>query len=69
MWIQTEQNLFHLTIGYIHHHLEDTATAGRYIFEWGAEGTGQGQFNLPWGIDIDSSDHIYIADCYRPTPK
>lgn len=29
---------------------------------WGGSGSGQGQFNLPWGITADGSGFIYVAD-------
>lgn len=35
-----------------------TATAPR----WGAAGTGNGQFNVPSGIALDSSSNVYVAD-------
>ncbi len=35
---------------------------GGYISHFGSGGTREGEFNLPWGIDTDSSANIYIAD-------
>jgi DNA-binding beta-propeller fold protein YncE len=32
------------------------------LLRFGETGTGYGQFNLPSGIWIDSSDRIYVAD-------
>ncbi len=37
-------------------------TEGRHILSWGAEGSGQGQFNLPWGVAVDSESNVYVAD-------
>ena len=38
-----------------------------YVFatKWGTEGTGNGQFKSPDGIDADSSGNIYVADFYN----
>lgn len=32
------------------------------VLKWGSKGTGDGQFQLPTGIAIDSEDNIYVAD-------
>ena len=30
--------------------------------KWGGSGSGDGEFNLPWGIDIDRNGDVYVAD-------
>ena len=35
---------------------------GNFITSWGTEGTGDGQFLHAHGIDIDSSDNVYVSD-------
>jgi DNA-binding beta-propeller fold protein YncE len=35
---------------------------GRFLAKWGTTGSGDGQFNMPWGIDLDSEGNVYIAD-------
>jgi DNA-binding beta-propeller fold protein YncE len=35
---------------------------GSFISKWGSEGTGDGQFGVPHGIEVDSSGHVYVAD-------
>ena len=35
---------------------------GEYISSWGSPGSGEGEFNLPWGLDLDSSGRVYVAD-------
>ena len=37
-------------------------TEGQYLSQWGGEGSGDGQFNLPWGIALDSQSNVYVAD-------
>ena len=35
---------------------------GIFLAKWGSPGVGDGQFNLPWGIDVDSRGDLYVAD-------
>jgi tripartite motif-containing protein 71 len=35
---------------------------GTFITKWGSQGTGDGQFNVPFSIDIDSLNNVYVAD-------
>ena len=36
--------------------------AGTFVRQWGTTGTGNGQFNDPWGIALDSSRNVYVSD-------
>jgi tripartite motif-containing protein 71 len=38
--------------------------AKQYVFinKWGTNGTGDGQFHRPYGIDVDSAGNVWIAD-------
>ena len=33
--------------------------------KWGTQGTGDGQFQNPYGIEVDSSGYVYVADSYN----
>ena len=33
-----------------------------YAFKWGSNGTGDGQFMRPHGIDFDSQGNVYVSD-------
>ena len=35
---------------------------GRFLLGFGGPGTGAGEFNRPWGITIDRSGDVYVAD-------
>ncbi|MCK4732251.1 MAG: hypothetical protein KAT65_07315, partial [Methanophagales archaeon] len=44
-----------------------TAGAGaeeryNFISKWGSGGTGEGEFNEPAGIAVDSSGNVFVAD-------
>jgi hypothetical protein len=36
-----------------------------FVTSWGSEGPGPGQFFFPYGIAVDASDNIYVADSYN----
>jgi hypothetical protein len=33
-----------------------------FMTKWGTSGTGNGQFNAPWGIAVDNSGYVYVVD-------
>ena len=33
-----------------------------FVTKWGSQGSDDGQFYYPYGVDIDSSDNVYVAD-------
>jgi tripartite motif-containing protein 71 len=33
-----------------------------FVRKWGSDGTGDGQFNYPYGVALDSSGNVYVAD-------
>jgi sugar lactone lactonase YvrE len=35
---------------------------GKFIAKWGTAGSGDGEFNMPWGIDIDTEGQVYVTD-------
>ena len=38
------------------------AQAPAYLYQWGTYGTGGGQFISPFGIAVDASGRVYVAD-------
>jgi DNA-binding beta-propeller fold protein YncE len=37
-------------------------SSGNFLLKWGSEGAGDGQFTLPLGVAVDSSDNVYVTD-------
>jgi DNA-binding beta-propeller fold protein YncE len=38
---------------------------GAYLLQWGAQGSGNGQFESPRGVAVDGSGNVYVADCFN----
>src|SRR5260370_9331562 len=37
-------------------------SSGTYVTQWGAFGTGSGQFDVPGGVAVDGNGEVYVAD-------
>jgi len=53
---------FYVSDGYKNTRVMKFSADGRLEFEWGAKGTGPGQFNLPHGIAIDTQGRVIVCD-------
>src|SRR5436190_20760937 len=42
--------------------LPATVAAQSYLTQWGSQGSGNGQFNVPNGVATDASGNVYVAD-------
>ncbi len=42
--------------------VEKFSSSGTFITKWGGLGSGDTQFENPWGIATDSADDVYVAD-------
>ena len=40
-------------------------TEGNFLYSFGIQGQGEGEFWMPAGIFIDEQDFIYVADTYN----
>ncbi len=40
-------------------------TDGTFVAEWGSHGSGDGEFDAPSGIAVNSDDNVYVADFYN----
>ncbi|MDD5731577.1 MAG: hypothetical protein PHU42_01680 [Patescibacteria group bacterium] len=46
----------------VNHRIEKFDINGNFLLKWGSKGTGDGQFNKPWGITVDSQNNIYVSE-------
>jgi DNA-binding beta-propeller fold protein YncE len=51
-----------VTDGYGNARVVKFSKAGRFLAEWGKEGTGPGEFDLPHSICTDGKERIYVGD-------
>ena len=51
-----------VTDGYANNRILEYDANGRRVREWGAKGTGPGQFDLPHSIAVAANGDLYIAD-------
>jgi DNA-binding beta-propeller fold protein YncE len=35
---------------------------GKFLLAWGKKGKGEGEFNLPHAVQLDSKENVYVAD-------
>jgi DNA-binding beta-propeller fold protein YncE len=43
-----------------------TATKYEFVKKWGSNGTGEGQFPVPYSVDVDSKGDVWVADRGNP---
>ena len=53
---------FYVSDGYGNSRVVKYDSAGHYLMQWGTHGSGEGQFNIPHAIDLDSAGNVYVAD-------
>ena len=53
---------FYVSDGYRNSRVIKFSKEGKYLFQWGNKGSGEGEFNIPHGIDLDSRGNVYVAD-------
>jgi len=46
------------------HRVQKFSSGGAFITKWGTEGTGNGQFNVPFSVVVDSEGFVYVSDPY-----
>jgi len=44
------------------HRMQKFNSGGRFITTWGTLGTGNGEFDLPYGVAVDTEGYVYVSD-------
>ena len=60
MAFDADDNLF--IVDSNNHRVQKFSKDGKFLAKFGSYGIGDGEFNMPWGITIDSHGDIFIAD-------
>ncbi len=53
---------FYVSDGYKNTRVMKFTAGGKFAFEWGSKGEGQGEFHLPHGITIDTLGRVIVCD-------
>ncbi|MBN8421238.1 MAG: 6-bladed beta-propeller [Verrucomicrobia bacterium] len=53
---------FYVSDGYKNTRVLKFSATGRFEFQWGTQGSGPGEFNLPHGITLDPQGRIIVCD-------
>lgn len=58
----TDDGSFYVSDGYGNSRVVKFSAAGKYLFEWGEMGNGEGEFNIPHAVSLDGDGNVYVAD-------
>ena len=53
---------FYVSDGYKNRRVMKFSAGGKFEFEWGTKGKGNGEFNLPHGIALDPQGRVIVCD-------
>jgi peptidylamidoglycolate lyase len=53
---------FYVSDGYGNSRIMKFSPEGRFLFQWGKKGKGNGEFDIPHSLDLDSGGNVYVAD-------
>ncbi|HNP23327.1 MAG TPA: peptidyl-alpha-hydroxyglycine alpha-amidating lyase family protein [Panacibacter sp.] len=58
----TKNGAFYVSDGYGNSRVAKFSADGKFLFAWGKEGSGPGEFNIPHGITLDENENVVVAD-------
>jgi sugar lactone lactonase YvrE len=61
----TEYNQYLYATDTNHQQVQVFDSNGKFAFKFGKKGTGDGEFQFPYGISADQKGNIYVADLYN----
>lgn len=53
---------FYVSDGYGNSRVVKFSADGKYLFEWGKKGSGEGEFTLPHAVVLDGRGRVYVSD-------
>jgi peptidylamidoglycolate lyase len=53
---------FYVSDGYRNTRVMKFSADGKFLFQWGAKGSGPGEFDLPHWVALDAVGNVYVAD-------
>ena len=53
---------FYIADGYGNSRIMKFSAAGKFLFQWGKKGSGDGEFQVPHDIALDNNGNVYVAD-------
>ena len=49
----------------VNNRIQKFTNIGVFLSKWGTFGTGEGQFDNPWGIAVMPGGFVYVADLFN----
>jgi DNA-binding beta-propeller fold protein YncE len=53
---------FYVSDGYGNNRVAKFSPDGKFLFDWGHQGQGPGEFDLPHSVAVDAQGNVYVAD-------
>jgi len=53
---------FYVSDGYGNSRVIKFSAEGKFLFDWGRYGNGEGEFNIPHAVSLDDKGNVYVAD-------
>ena len=53
------------SVSALHGQFVETGQSPGFLLKWGSEGSGEGQFNRPSGMTVDTAGNFYVADTFN----
>ena len=44
------------------HRVQKFTADGQFVLKWGSQGSGDGEFDYPYGVVVDKAGYVYVVD-------